>query len=154
MLCHIHYTRSQSTTCKKIVTTRDLSNAGFSPKCKQLSPDLRYVDLKYETMTPIGWHRPFMIGWSKYDIPLHMGSHDRWEFPPYFKPQWQSFCIALTAGIKCLPLELYKGAVKQSTAADISRNRRFMNRASTGRVVMRMETKWELYSDINIICLH
>ena len=44
---------------------------------------------------------------------LHMGSRDQWEFPPFFRPQLQSFCTALTAG-KWLPLGLCKGTVKES----------------------------------------
>ena len=42
-----------------------------------------------------------------------MDSWDQWEFPPFFKPQWQSLCTALPAG-KCLPLGLCKGTVKES----------------------------------------
>ena len=43
-----------------------------------------------------------------------MGSYDPWEFPPFFRPRWQSLCTALTAGI-CLPLVgLCKGTVKES----------------------------------------
>ena len=45
-----------------------------------------------------------------------MGSHDQWEFPPFFRPQWESLCTALTAG-KCLPLRLCKGTVKESRVA-------------------------------------
>ena len=70
----------------------------------------------------IGWHHPFIVGWFKYRLglpsaPLHYGL--TWpvgiEFPPFFRPQWQSLCTTLTAGI-CLPLGLCKGTVKESMA--------------------------------------
>ena len=68
---------------------------------------------EYETWHPIGWHCAFVIGWSKYRLgstsaSLHYGT-------PFFRPQWQSLCTALMAGI-CLPLGLCKGTVKESTA--------------------------------------
>ena len=43
-----------------------------------------------------------------------LGSCDQWEFPPFFRPQWQSFCTVLTAD-HCLSLRLCKGTVKYST---------------------------------------
>ena len=43
-----------------------------------------------------------------------MGSCDQWEFPLFFRHQWQSPCTAPTAG-KCLPLGLCKGTVNQSS---------------------------------------
>ena len=52
------------------------------------------------------------------------------------------------------------GEYYQSPGFDISRNLRIrhlnslLNRASTGRVVMLMKTKWELCSDMTIICLN
>ena len=49
-----------------------------------------------------------------------MGSRNKWEFPPFFWPQWQSSCTAPTAG-KCLPLGLCKGTVKQSTNLQYTR---------------------------------
>ena len=30
-----------------------------------------------------------------------MGSSDQWEFPLFFRPQWQSLCTALTAATAC-----------------------------------------------------
>ena len=42
-----------------------------------------------------------------------LGSHHRWEFPPFFNDHWQSPCAALTAG-KCLPWGLCKETVKES----------------------------------------
>ena len=42
-----------------------------------------------------------------------MDSRDQWEFPPFFRPQWQFLCTNLTGG-KCLPLGLYKGTVKET----------------------------------------
>ena len=42
-----------------------------------------------------------------------MDSHDRWEFPPYFRGHWQSPSTALTAG-KCLPLGPCKETLKES----------------------------------------
>ena len=44
-----------------------------------------------------------------------MGSCDQWEFPPFCRPQWLSFCTATVTG-KCLPLGLCKGTVKESNA--------------------------------------
>ena len=72
----------------------------------------------YETWPPNGWHHPFVIRWFNMDWDCLMphciiGSCDQWEFPPFFRPQWQSLCTALTAG-KCLPLGLCKGTVKES----------------------------------------
>ena len=60
----------------------------------------------------------FMIGWSNYNLVSHciVGSRDRWQFPPFSRPQWQSLCTALTAG-KCLPLGLGKGTAKESHSA-------------------------------------
>ena len=52
------------------------------------------------------------------------------------------------------------GELYESPGFDISRNlsirhlNSFLNRASTGRVVMLMKTEWELCSDMTIICLH
>ena len=45
-----------------------------------------------------------------------MGSRDQWEMPPFFRPQWQSLrlCTTLTTG-KCLPFELCKWTVKESS---------------------------------------
>ena len=43
-----------------------------------------------------------------------MRSCDQWEFPPFFRPQWESLCTTLKAS-KCLPLRLCKGTVKEST---------------------------------------
>ena len=50
----------------------------------------------YETWPPIGWHKTFVIGWSKYMLGLPKsqwiaGSH-------IFKEQWHSPPTALTAG--------------------------------------------------------
>ena len=42
-----------------------------------------------------------------------MGSRDQWEFPPVFRPYWQSPCTVLMAGN--LPaIRLCKGTVKES----------------------------------------
>ena len=72
----------------------------------------------YETWPAIGWHHPFVIGWSKSRLGLPqlqwiVGSCDQWEFPPFFRGHWQFPCTALTAG-NCLPLGLCKGNVKES----------------------------------------
>ena len=85
------------------------------------SPSLVAIGLLlgYETWPPIGWHRTFVIGWSKYRMglhraPLHYGIISPVGIPTVFQTPWQSLCTALTAG-KCLPLGLWKGTVKQSS---------------------------------------
>ena len=77
------------------------------------------LSVRYETWPPIGSHHTFVTGWSKYRLglpsaPLHYGLTWPVGFPPFFKPQWQSLCTALTTG-KCLSLGLCKGTVKEST---------------------------------------
>ena len=69
------------------------------------SPSLVAIGLSawYETQPPIGWHHPFVVGWSWYTLGLPqlqwiVGSSDWWEFPPFFRDHWQSPCTALTAG--------------------------------------------------------
>ena len=58
------------------------------------SPSLVAVGLPigYETWPPIGWHHPFVIGWSKYrlDLPhVIVGSCDQqWKFPPSCRGHW------------------------------------------------------------------
>ena len=52
------------------------------------------------------------IDWDCLENHCIMGSCDQWEFPPFFWPQWQSLCAALTVG-SCLPLGLCKGTVKE-----------------------------------------
>ena len=73
-----------------------------------------------ETWPPVGSHHLFLIGWSKYRLglpraPLHYGL--MWPvgitMPPFFRPQWQSLCKALTAG-SYLQLGFCKGTVKES----------------------------------------
>ena len=49
-----------------------------------------------------------------------IGSSDQWEFPPFFRPQWQSLCTALTAG-KWLPLGLCKGTERVYPQGNIRR---------------------------------
>ena len=44
-----------------------------------------------------------------------IGSHDQWEFPPFFRPQWESLGTTLTAS-KCLSLWLCKG-LKEPTSS-------------------------------------
>ena len=82
------------------------------------SPSLVAIGLSvgYETWRPIGWHRVFVIGWSKYRLDCLVphsiiGWHGQWEFPLFFRPQWQSLCTALMAG-KCLSWGLCKGLWK------------------------------------------
>ena len=81
------------------------------------SPSLVAVRLSvgYETWPPFGWHRQFLIGWSKYRLESKStwGSHHWWEFPLFFRGHWQSPCTALMAG-NCLPLGLCKETVKPS----------------------------------------
>ena len=84
------------------------------------SPSLMVLGLSVgcETWPPIGWHCPFVIGWSSYMLglaPLQRiwGWSNRWEFPPLFKGHWQSPFTAITAG-RCLLLGLWKETVKQS----------------------------------------
>ena len=84
------------------------------------SPYLVVIGLSvgYETWPPIGWHHPFVIGSSKYRLglssaPLPYGLTWPVGIPTVFRPHWQSFCTALTAGI-CLPYGLCKGTVKGS----------------------------------------
>ena len=60
------------------------------------------------------WLVGLNIAWNCQVLHCIMGSCDQWGFPPFFRPQWQSLCTALTAG-KCLPLGLHKGTVKECT---------------------------------------
>ena len=51
--------------------------------------------LGYETWIPFGWHNHFVIGWPKYRLGLPRSqrlvcSHDRREFPLFFRGHWQS----------------------------------------------------------------
>ena len=48
------------------------------------------------------WLVGLNINWDCLVPHCIMGSRDQREFPPFFRPQWQSLCTALTAG-KCLP---------------------------------------------------
>ena len=77
------------------------------------------LSVGYEICPPIGWHQAlWLVGLNiDWDCPVPhriMGSHDQWEFPLFFRPQWQYPCTALTADI-CLPLGLCKWTVKEST---------------------------------------
>ena len=54
------------------------------------------LSVGYEVWPPDGWHHPFVMGWSKDRLGLPsahciMGSHNHWEFPLFFRAQWQSF---------------------------------------------------------------
>ena len=73
-----------------------------------------WLSVGYEIWPPIGCHRPFVIGWSKYRVgllsaPLHYGLTPPAGIFTVFQPRWQPFCTALTTG-KCLLLGLCKGS--------------------------------------------
>ena len=79
------------------------------------SPNLVVLGMPvgFEIWPPIGWHHPFVIGWSKYRLGLlHsqciVGLSNWWEFSPFCKGHWQSPCS------KILPLGLCKVTVKVS----------------------------------------
>ena len=85
------------------------------------SPSLVAIGMSvgYEPWPPIGWHHPFVIGWSKYRLgllnaPLHHGLMWPVGIATVFRPQWWSRCIALTAGY-CLRIGLCNGTVDNST---------------------------------------
>ena len=81
--------------------------SGKIPNGKQCTPRL----LNNPSMMAVGlsvgvwdmtsnWHHLFMIGWSKYKLVLpqlqwYVGSHDWWEFPLFFRGQWQFPCTTL-----------------------------------------------------------
>ena len=60
-----------------------------------------------------------------------MGSCDKWGFPLFFIPQWQSLCYSPNG--KCLPLGLCKGTVKESS--EQARNGLVYDRQYTGCLV-------------------
>ena len=77
----------------------------------------------YETRPLIGWHHPFVTGWSKYRLGFPqsqsiVGSRNQWEFPFFFRGYWQPPYTALMAG-KCLQLGLCKGTVKESRKGSV-----------------------------------
>ena len=100
---------------------------GWSACCLRLlhSPNLVAIGLSvgYETWPPIGWHHPFVIGWSKYSLglpnaPLHYGL----SWPVGILTVFQTpVTVPLHSPngrqATCLPLGLCKGTVKESTAA-------------------------------------
>ena len=61
--------------------------------------------------SPYGANGGLNIDWDCLVPHCIMGSHDQWEFTPFFGPQWQSLCTTLMAG-KCLMSVLCKGTVK------------------------------------------
>ena len=85
------------------------------------SPNLVAIGLSagYETWLPFGYIITLLslvglyVYWDCLVPHCIMGWHDQWEFPPFFRPQWQSLCTALT----CLPLGLCKWTVKESMRA-------------------------------------
>ena len=84
------------------------------------SPSLVAVGLAvwYETWDVIGWHCPFVIGSLNNRLwlcVLHsiVGSHDPYDFSPFFRDHWQSLCTAVMTG-KWLLLGLCKEIVKYS----------------------------------------
>ena len=77
------------------------------------------LSVGYETWPPIGWHHPFVIGWSKYRLglpsaPLHYGLTWPVGIPTVFQTPVTVTLHGLTA-CKCLPLGLCKGTVKEWT---------------------------------------
>ena len=68
------------------------------------SPSLVAIGLSvgYETWPPILWLVYLNIDWDCLVPQCIMGSRGHWEFPLFFRPQWQSICTALTPG-SCLP---------------------------------------------------
>ena len=62
--------------------------------------------------TTLLWLVGLHIVWDCLASHCIIGSHHPREFPSFFKPQWQSLCTALTAGIR-LSLGLCKRAVKK-----------------------------------------
>ena len=84
------------------------------------SPSLVAIGLSvgYETWPPIGWHLPFVIGWSKDRLglpsaPLHYGL----KWPVGFPTAIQTSVTVLLhcPNGNCLLLGLCKGTVKEST---------------------------------------
>ena len=45
------------------------------------------------------WLLGLNIDWDCLVLHCIMDSCDQWEFPPFDRPQWQSLCTALTAGV-------------------------------------------------------
>ena len=100
-----------------------VTKLGLLGGCGRLlhSPNLEAVALSvgYETWLLIGWHHPFVIGWSRYRLGLPQSYSivnlgHQLEFPPFFKRHWQSHCKALMAG-KCLLIGLCKETMKESS---------------------------------------
>ena len=82
------------------------------------------------------WLVGLKIDWDCLVPHCIMGSHDQWEFQLLFRPQWQSLCTALTAG--CLPLELCKGTVKESSCFSVKTPKQ------NGRLFADSTFKWIL----------
>ena len=71
-----------------------------------------------------------------------MGSRDQWEFPLFFRPQWQSFCTAVMAG-NCLLFGLCKGTVRESMNHDTLAVNDARNGQSMGSLLqMSLSLKW------------
>ena len=81
---------------------------------------LMAVGLSVETWPPIGWHHPFMIGWSKYRLVL---LQSQWILGSvgiftYQKPFTTTFLRSPATALPiCLPLGLCKETVKESTSS-------------------------------------
>ena len=65
--------------------------------------------------SPLLWLVVLNIDWDCLVPHCIMGSRDQWEFPPFFRPQWQSLCSP-----KCLALKVCKGTVKGSKNVCVS----------------------------------
>ena len=81
------------------------------------SPSLVAMGLSvgYVTQPQIGWHHPFMIGWSKDRLglpsaPLHYGLTWPVGIPTFFQPP---VTVPLHCPNNCLPLVLSTGTVRQ-----------------------------------------
>ena len=101
--------------------TQEASVLFFARLVHILSLVVLGLSVRYETWPPVGWHRPFVMCWSKYRLGLHQSQWiDHWKFSPFFRGHWQSSCTAVTAGI-CLLLRLCKETVKESTSLQTGR---------------------------------
>ena len=113
--------------------TRITSQIFWLPGWHQISHTGTTASFHVDCYTVLAWWQkschvltaccqPFVIGWSKYRLGLPqsqwiVGLGHRWEFPLFFRGQWQSPCTALMTAILFL-LVLCKETVKQTTSID------------------------------------
>ena len=89
-----------------------------------------------------------MICWSRLGL-SHLqsivGSHHRWQFPPFFNDHWQSPCTAPTAG-KCPLRGLCKKTVKESINA-----RKYTRQQQRNRTMMTPKHRFVVKNMLHLL---